>query len=128
MNEKKLVVSGIGLGTDISLAIYTYFLCSNYEKFQKYAKIAIGDPSLQLEVYKMLLQVLTFVLFAFVLLHLIIYFLYIRGSKYASKYINFYLIMALVSLVVSNLFSFNIYFLIGTVLYGICFSKFKTAG
>jgi hypothetical protein len=127
MNKNKLIVSGLGLLTDILLAIYTYFICSNYEQFQKYAKIAIADPSLQLEVYKMLVQTLTFVLIVFILLHFIVYFFYYRGSLYAKKYIKFYLIMALVSLVISNLFSFDIYFMIGTILYGICFAKLKTA-
>jgi hypothetical protein len=88
MTKSKYFVPVLALVTDIGLAIYSYLLMTNYEKFQKYAKIAIKDPDFQLELYKLILQTMTFLLFVFLFLHLIIngYLLIINvltNSRYA---------------------------------------------
>jgi hypothetical protein len=127
MTKSKYFVPVLALVTDIGLAIYSYLLMTNYEKFQKYAKIAIKDPDFQLELYKLILQTMTFLLFVFLFLHLIIYILYLNKNKYAQKYVRFYLIVALLSLGLSLIFSFNFYILIAAVSFGFCFKNLKTA-
>jgi hypothetical protein len=126
MTRNRLLVPVLAFLTDAGLAFYTYLLCTDYTQFQKYAKATINDPDFQLQIYKVLVQTLSFILLVFLFLHLIVYFFYYRRNKFATKYVRFYLIMAIISLVLSLAFSFNIYFLLGTISFGICYSKLKT--
>ena len=109
MTKSKYFVPVLALITDIGLAIYSYLMMTNYERFQKYAKIAINDPDFLLELYKILVQTMTFLLLVFLFLHLIIYILFSKKNKYAQKYVRFYLIVALLSLGLSLIVSFNFY-------------------
>jgi hypothetical protein len=127
-SESKYFVPGLAFITDVAMAIYSYFLCTNYEQYKKYAQMAIPDPDFQLQLYKVLLQTMTFVLIIFLFFHLIIYFFYYRGAKFARQYVRFYLIVAVASLAISVLFSFNIYIVLATIAYGICLNKFKIVG
>lgn len=127
MNKKKLLVPVLAFATDSALAFYTYLLCTNYDQYKKYAKLVSGDPDFQLEFYKVIVQTLTFVLLLFLFFHLIIYILYYRNIKFARQYVKLYLILALVSLIATLLFSFSIYPLLACVTYGICLKKFKIA-
>ena len=126
-NKKKLLVPALSFATDSGLALYTYLICTNYDQYKKYVKMVSGDPDFQLELYKVVVQTLTFVLLLFLFFHLIIYVLYYRNVKFARQYVKLYLILALVSLVVTLLFSFSISPLIACITYGICLKKFKIA-
>ena len=127
MTKNKYFVPTLAFLTDAALAFYTYLLCTDYKKFQEIAKITIRDPDFQLEIYKVLLQTLTFILLLFLFFHLIIYILFYRGKNFARKYVRFYLIVAIGSLGLSILFSFNIYFVFALVAFLICFRGLKTA-
>lgn len=127
MNKKKLLVPLLAFLTDAALSLYTYLICTNYDQYKKYAKVAITDPEFQLELYKVIVQTFTFVLLLFLIFHLIIYVLYYRNVKFARQYVKFYLILALVSLVLTLLFSFSIYPLLACVGYGICLKYIKIA-
>jgi hypothetical protein len=125
--NKKLLVPILAFTTDAALSFYTYIIFTNYEQFQKYAKMTINDPDFQLEIYKVMLQSLTFILILFLFFHFIIYLFYYRGSAFAKKYVRFYLITAIASLGISMLFSFDLYFFMAILSFVFCFSKLKTA-
>lgn len=127
MTNKKFFVPTLAFITDAGLALYSYLICTDYKKFQEIAKITISDPDFQLELYKILLQTLTFTLIVFLLFHLVIYIMYFKEIKFAKKYVKFYLLLAILSLAISTVLSFNFYILIALASFAICFKNLKTA-
>jgi len=126
MSNSKALVPVLAFLTDIALAIYSYFLATDYEQYKKYAQLTTQDPDFQLQVYQVLVQTLTFVLIIFLFIHLIIYVLYYQNKKFARQYVRFYLIVAIVSLAISVVFSFNIYLIMAAMAYAFCLKNFKT--
>lgn len=126
MTKNKLKIATLAMLTDIGLAYYSYKITTNYEQFQKYAKLTITDPTFRLQVYQLIVQTLVFIILLFLFFHFLIYLFFYRGNKFSKKYVRFYLITAIISLTLTVLFSFDIYFLIGTLIYGYCFISFRT--
>lgn len=83
--------------SDIGISLWSYFKFTNYDEYQKIAKPIIGSPDLEVQLYQVLLQSLTFSLLLFLVFHLIIYVLLWKEKKYALKYVRFYSFMAAVS-------------------------------
>jgi predicted membrane protein len=57
----------------------------------------IDSPDFQVQIYGVLLQSFIFSMLIFLVFHLVIYFLFVRETNYAVKYVRFYTFMAAVS-------------------------------
>jgi hypothetical protein len=141
MPKNKLITIQCLSFCDIGLALYTYFLLSDFTEFKtmlshsaKLAKVEdMITPDFQLEFYKMFLHTLTFLVLSVVVIHLVIYFFYYREKKFAQLYVRYYSALAALSLLVSSYLMKQFIFLIPTAIYavGFMYSKkvdTKTAG
>jgi membrane-bound ClpP family serine protease len=105
MNKRQLAL--LCFLTDLGLSIWSYFKLSNYDEYTKYVQEAkpyldatkspLASPDFQIQLYQVLLQSLTFTLFLFLAFHLVVYYLYSRGKKWAEKYIRLYTFLAAIS-------------------------------
>lgn len=118
MFKTKLQIALGCMCTDIALSVWSYFELTNYDQYLKMSKPIVSSPDLQVQIYKILVQSFTFTMLLFLAFHAIIYFLYVRESKFAFKYVRFYTLMAVISsviMLVSGLYlgiiPFIIYFL-----------------
>lgn len=95
--KNKMQVAFSLFATDVMLSIWSYFQLSNYSEFMKAAKIYNDNPEMLEQVYQTLTLGFIITLLCFNLLHLVIYVLYTRHHKLATKYILFYTILAAIS-------------------------------
>lgn len=105
MKNKLIAIQCLSL-CDIGMAVYTYFALSNFDEFKKIVVLSTGvdSPDIQLELYKLFLQTLTFISIFLVIIHLIIYYFFYKEKKFAKAYVKYYSILASLSLLVSAFF------------------------
>jgi hypothetical protein len=95
---KKISQIGIScFATDVGLSIWAYFKSTNYEEYLKLVKPILGSPDLEVQVYQVLVQTLTFTLLIFLIFHFVIYLMLSKEKKYALKYTRIYCAMASIS-------------------------------
>jgi hypothetical protein len=96
MKDKKQIALAL-LAADVGLSIWSYQLIKNYDAYVKIVSPMIDSPDFQVQLYAVLLQSFIFSILLFLSFHLIIYFLFLRDVKYATKYVRFYSFMAAIS-------------------------------
>lgn len=129
MKKNKFITIQCLSFSDIGLALYTYFLLSNFSEFKRImtnsAKLAhaeeILSPDFLLELFKVFLHTLTLISISLVVLHLIIYFFYFKEKKFAQLYVRYYSFLAAASLLLSAFYMKVYILLIPTVIYAIGF-------
>jgi len=119
--NKKLIVPILCFVSDALMSLWSYLKISNYDEFIKYIKLSIDSPDFQLQLYKIFLQTITFVLVLFIVIHAIIYVFYFKEKKIAQKYVRVYSAMAALS-ALSLIFTSQLYvMIIPTAIYGYIF-------
>ena len=96
--------------SDLGLGVWSYYKTTNYEEYLKMSKEVasqagpykqvLDSPDFQVQLYQVILQSLTFSLLLFLTFHLVIYILFWKEKKYATKYLRFYTFMAALSCVI----------------------------
>ena len=120
MIKNKTQIAVLCFLSDVALGVWSYRKATNYDEYLKQIKIVTNSPEIQLQIYQMMLQWFTVALIAFLLFHLVIYFLFWKEKKAAVKYIRFYTLMAVVSGVLMIAASYYIAVL-PTIIYGLSF-------
>lgn len=69
---------------------WLYFMATNYNNYGTIAAKSIDSPDFQIQLYKILLQSLTFFLLVFILAQTIVYALAIKNFKAAFLYLKFF--------------------------------------
>jgi hypothetical protein len=82
---------------DLGISVWSYEKIKNYDEYLKLVKPMIDSPDFQVQIYAVLLQSFLFSMLIFLVFHIVIYFLFVRESKYAIKYVRFYTLMAALS-------------------------------
>ena len=119
--NKKILIPALCFIADVLMSIWSYFKVSNYDEFIKYIQISVDSPDFQLQLYKIFLQTMTFVLILFVILHAVIYVFYFKEKKLAQKYVRMYSAMAALS-AFSLIFTSHIWLMIvPTLIYSYIF-------
>jgi hypothetical protein len=121
LKEKKQIAVLCFL-TDVALSVWSYYEVTNYDEFSKTMKTMVASPDLQLQIYQLLLQALTFTLLLFILFHFVIYILFWKDKKYAVKYVRMYTFMAALSCLIM-IFSKMYVGIIPFFIYGLSFNQ-----
>ncbi|MDD4974757.1 MAG: hypothetical protein PHY93_10430 [Bacteriovorax sp.] len=82
---------------DLGISVWSYEKIKNYDEYLKIVKPMVDSPDFQVQIYAVLLQSFIFSMLIFLVFHLVIYFLFVRETKYAIKYVRFYTFMAAIS-------------------------------
>ena len=75
MIKNKTQIAVLCFLSDVALGVWSYRKATNYDEYLKQIKIVTNSPEIQLQIYQMMLQWFTVALIAFLLFHLVIYFL-----------------------------------------------------
>jgi hypothetical protein len=111
--------------SDVALLSWIYFKATNYEDYAKKAKVALDSPDFQIQLYRVLVQSLTFALLLFVLAQTIVYILYWRNLRSAQLYLKYFAIVAAAACTVIA-FESTAFALLPFVIY--CFGYYVFAG
>jgi hypothetical protein len=82
--------------TDIGIAYWSYLQISNYNEFKRVAGNTV-DPEMLSQIYGLLMDGFMISMAIFLILHAVIFLLFIRESIFATKYVRFYTFMAALS-------------------------------
>lgn len=93
--------------SDLTLVAWVYFHSTQLSKFNEVAKKAINSPDFQLQMYKIFLHSLTFLLIFFFMIQSFIYLLTFKKYKSIYIYLKYFSVTA-----------FSIYFLIAIIASG----------
>jgi len=118
MRKKIIAIQCLSL-SDIASAIYSYLMLSNLEQFKK---LVAGSefsesPQFIFELYQVFLQTFIFVAIVILLFHLVVYFFYFRGKKFAELYVKYYSIFAGLSLIIFGMLQGQMILLVPGFLY-----------
>lgn len=118
MRNKIIALQCLSL-SDIASAIYSYILLSDLEYFKK---IVAGtefseSPQFIFELYQVFLQTFIFVAIIILLFHLVVYFFYFKGKKFAELYVKYYSIFAGLSLIIFSMLQGQMILLVPGCLY-----------
>lgn len=120
--KNKASIALLSFLTDIALSLWSYYKLTNYDEYLKDIKQMVDSPDFQVQIYQIMLKTLTFSLILFLAFHLVIYVLFWKEKKYATKYLRFYTFMAVASCVI--MVATKIYLaVIPAFIYGICFTS-----
>lgn len=72
---------------------WLYFMATNYQNYGKIAAQNIDSPDFQIQLYKVMLQSLTFFLLVFTLAQTIVYILALRKFRAAYLYLKFFSVL-----------------------------------
>jgi hypothetical protein len=75
---------------DLGISVWSYEKIKNYDEYLKIVKPMIDSPDFQVQIYGVLLQSFIFSMLIFLVFHLVIYFLFVRETNYAVKYVRFF--------------------------------------
>jgi hypothetical protein len=122
-NKNKLIAIQCLSLSDIASAIYSYMFLSNLEQFKKMVSGTefSESPQFIFELYQVFLQTFIFIAIVILLFHLIVYFFYFRGKKFAELYVKYYSIFAGLSLIIFGFLQNQIVLLVPGFLYLIGF-------
>lgn len=93
MKDKKQIACLCFLA-DLALSVWSYFKVKNYDQYVGLVKDVVDSPDFQVQLYAVILQSVLFSIMIFLLFHLIIYILFLRGNNFASKYVRYYTFLA----------------------------------
>lgn len=94
--QKILATIGCYL-TDITLIAWLYFRATNYGRYVKGFGDKIDSPDFQIQLYKILLQSLTFALLLFLLAQTVVYILAWKKFRAAYLYLKFFSVFGFVA-------------------------------
>lgn len=115
-NEIKFISLAGCFLSDMTLISWIYYQATNYQNFNVIAKSAINSPDFQIQLYKVILQSLTFLLLLFVLAQSAVYIMAIKNMRAAYLYLK---IFAVVGFALSLLIAIthSLYALLPALLY-----------
>jgi hypothetical protein len=104
---------------DIGIAYWSYQQINNYKEFQRVAGNTL-DPEMLLQIYGLIMDGFMLSMAIFLILHAVIFLLFVRESVYATKYVRFYTFMAALS---AALMIFSGYYIgiIALIVYGVAY-------
>ena len=76
---------------------WLYYMATNYNNYGEIAKKNIDSPDFQIQLYKVLLQSLTFFLLVFILSQTVVYILAARNMRAAFLYLKFFSVFGFAS-------------------------------
>lgn len=88
--QQKILAITLSFLSDLTLMAWLYFMATNYNNYNSIAAKSIDSPDFQIQLYKILLQSLTFFLLVFILAQTIVYALAIKNFKAAFLYLKFF--------------------------------------
>lgn len=89
-NEIKFISLAGCFLSDMTLIAWLYYQATNYQNFNVIAKNAINSPDFQIQLYKVILQSLTFLLLLFVLAQSAVYIMAIKNMRAAYLYLKIF--------------------------------------
>lgn len=92
-NEIKIISLAGCFLSDMTLVAWAYYQATNYQNFNVLAKNAINSPDFQIQLYKVILQSLTFFLFLFILAQSAVYIMAIKKMRAAYLYLKFFAVV-----------------------------------
>ncbi len=95
MNKRKTAL--LCFLTDLGLSLWSYFKLTNYDEYLKAIQPYNDSPDFQIQLYQVLLQTFTFTILLFLGFHIVVYWLYSKGKKWALQYVRFYACLAALS-------------------------------
>ena len=93
--QKILAMAGCYL-TDITLIAWLYFRATNYGRYTRGLGDQVDSPDFQIQLYKILLQSLTFALLLFLLAQTVVYFMAWKKFRAAYLYLKFFSVFGFV--------------------------------
>lgn len=118
MKDKKQIAL-LCLLADIGIAYWSYQQISNYNEFKRVAGNTI-DPEMLAQIYGLIMDGFMISMAVFLILHAVIFLLFIRESIFATKYVRFYTFMAALSAALMIFSGYYVGFL-ALLTYGIAF-------
>jgi hypothetical protein len=95
-SQQKLMATAGCYLTDITLIAWLYFRATNYGRFTNTVAESIDSPDFQIQLYKILLQSLTFALLLFLLAQSVVYVMAWRKIRAAYLYLKFFSVFGFV--------------------------------
>ena len=115
-NEIKIISLAGCFLSDITLIAWIYYQATNYQNFNVIAKNAINSPDFQIQLYKVILQSLTFLLLLFILAQSAVYIMAIKNMRAAFLYLKIFAVVGFaLSLLIS--ISHSLYAVLPTLFY-----------
>lgn len=93
--QKLLATVGCYL-TDITLIAWLYFRATNYGRYTEGMEGKIDSPDFQIQLYKVLLQSLTFALLLFLIAQTVVYIMAWKKIRAAYLYLKFFCVLGFV--------------------------------
>ncbi|NOT78777.1 MAG: hypothetical protein HOP07_07200 [Bacteriovoracaceae bacterium] len=92
-NEIKIISLAGCFLSDMTLIAWIYYQATNYQNFNVIAKSAINSPDFQIQLYKVILQSLTFLLLLFILAQSAVYIMAIKKMRAAYLYLKIFAVV-----------------------------------
>lgn len=92
LQQKIFAIAGCYL-SDLTLMAWLYFKATNFHNYGKVAASSIDSPDFQIQLYKVLLQSLTFFLLVFTVAQTFVYILAWRNFRAAYFYLKFFAVL-----------------------------------
>ena len=94
--QQKILATIFCFLSDTTLVAWIYFIFTNYGRYIGAVSETIDSPDFQIQLYKIILQSLTFMLLLFISAQLIVYILAWRGFRSAYFYLKFFSVFGFV--------------------------------
>lgn len=117
--EAKIITSVGCFLSDVTILAWLYWQATNYDHFGELASKVMNSPNFQVQLYKVLLQSLTFFLLLFLAAQLTVYLMAAKKFRAAYLYLKFY---SVIGFAISLLIAFS------NSLYALCPALFYLAG
>lgn len=95
--QQKFLAIALNYLSDLTLMAWLYYMATNYNNYGEIAKKNIDSPDFQIQLYKVLLQSLTFFLLVFILSQTVVYILAARNMRAAFLYLKFFSVFGFAS-------------------------------
>ncbi len=92
--QQKILAIVTCYASDLTLAAWLYFKATNFNLYSVTASQSIDSPDFQIQLYKILLQTLTFFLLVFLLAQTAVYVLAWKNFRAALLYLKLFVILA----------------------------------
>ena len=91
--EAKVLTTIACFLSDATLLTWLYWKASNYEQYGKLASGLLDSPNFQVQLYKVLLQSLTFFLLLFICAQFFVYVLALKKFRAAYFYLKYFVVL-----------------------------------
>jgi hypothetical protein len=88
--QQKILALLLCLVSDITLIAWLYFKATNYNRYTRMSGVLANSPDFQFQIYKIILQSMTFALLLFLLAQVIVYILAWKNFRAAYLYLKFF--------------------------------------